>query len=187
MTATFTRAEAIEFDTIEAMDVIASPIRLQLLDRFREPATVKEVADRMGVPVTRLYHHVNQLVDHGFLTLVEERPKGAMTERVFCAAAKTFRPSKQFLDTYGIEGLVEIGKLSFRTAEALFASALQDSPGLAEEDGRLAIGFARLHLTEAQLANLVEDVNELITRYAEQPDGDVEVSLMSAVFPMEAS
>ena len=187
MTETFTRAEAIEFDTIEAMDVIASPVRLQLLDRFREPATVKEVADRMGVPVTRLYHHVNQMVDHGFLALVEERPKGAMTERVFCAAAQTFRPSRQFLDTYGIEGLVEIGKLSFRTAEALFTSALQDSPALADDKGRLTIGLARLHLTEEQLAELVEDVNELIGRYADQPDGGVEVTFTSAVFPLEAS
>ncbi len=187
MTDTFTRDETIEFDTIEAMDVIASPIRLRLLDRFREPATVKQVAERMGVPVTRLYHHVNQLVDHGFLVLVEERPKGAMVERVFCAAAKTFRPSRRFLDTYGIDGLVEISKLSFRTAEAEFVTALQDAPELGEDSGRLAIGLARLHLSEEQLLELVQTVNSLIRSYADEPDGDIEVSFMTAVFPLGAS
>ncbi len=173
----------LEFDTLEALDTLMSPLRLRLLSCFREPATVREAADRMDVQVTRLYRHVNRLVDHGFLIVSEERPKAKTVEKLYRTAGKNIRPSAAFLEQYGTEGTAELLRLGFRTVEADVVAAALVDPSIDPSGERSTFGFTRLYLDEARLRELVEAVEALFHRFDER-SGDIEVSFMGSVIPL---
>lgn len=67
-----------------------SPIRRQLLERFRTPASASQVAEALGLPRQRVGHHVRALEAAGLLELVEERPRRGCTERILRARADAF-------------------------------------------------------------------------------------------------
>ena len=180
----YERREVFEFDTIEALDVLVSPLRLHLLDCFAEPATVKQAAERIGVQVTRLYHHVNRLVDHGFVVVVAERPKGKTVERVYGAAARSIRPSPSFFDRYGTDGNAELMRLSFRTVESEVVASAESDPSLHPSGERSDLSVSRLHLSESDLRELVRDVKDLRDRYRSKKRGEIEVSFFTSVIPL---
>jgi DNA-binding MarR family transcriptional regulator len=172
-----------EFDTLEDLDTLMSPFRLRLLSYFRDPSTVKEAANRMGVQATRLYRHVNRLAGHGFLVITEERPTARTVERVYQTAGRNVRPSASFLERYGTDGTAELLRLGFRTVEADAVGAAKADPSIDPSGDMSVFGFTRLSLDEAELRELVEAVNALFRRFAER-SGDIEVSFMGSVIPL---
>ncbi len=160
-----------------------SPLRLRLLSCFRDPTTVKEAALQMDVQVTRLYRHVNRLVDHGFLVIVEERAKARTVEKVYQTAGKNVRPSASFLQRYGTEGTAELLRLGFRTVEGDVVAAARLDPSIDPSGDRSVFGFTRLYLDEATLRDLVREIDALFHRFDER-SGDIEVSFMSSVIPL---
>lgn len=169
------------FDTLEQLDVLSAPFRVQILDVFARPSTVKEAADRLAVPVTRLYYHVNLLLDHGFLEVVEEREVGSLVERKFAVTADSFRPSEQFLDRYGAEGRLEGIKLLFRSAEAGIESAAANGLLDVIDGERSTLSFSQFRLTPERRREFVSKLNELLTEYSDR-EGEPMWSLV-AVLP----
>jgi DNA-binding transcriptional ArsR family regulator len=186
----YTPPEVLEFDDLATMDALSNPIRLKLLDVLSEPATVKEAAESLDVPVTRLYHHVNQMLEHGLLVVVEERPKGAMTERVFGVGGRAIRPSAVFRERYGPEGQAEVIRLAFRMAEAEMTThavtADPDEGPLADQpDGRRgSIALSSLRLDPSDLASLIEDMQALLDRYGDRK-GSMSVGFFHAIYPRD--
>ena len=175
--------DALELDTLEQFDVLMSPQRLRLAEMLAVPKTAKEVAEELGVPVTRLYYHLNALAEHGLIRVVEERPKGALVERVFQVAGKAIRPSKAFLETYGAEGLVEVSALAFRHAESRFLAAVREGHVRFERDipeRETTIGLSAMHLTRERLSELVERVEALHDEFTKD-EGELSVSFFQAV------
>jgi len=60
-------------DNLEGFRVIDNPLRQRILHVARHPKSVKDMADALGVPVTRLYYHVNMLEGADFLHVTEVR------------------------------------------------------------------------------------------------------------------
>ncbi len=183
MAAPYRQRAVLEFDTLEELDTLMSPLRLRLLSCFRDPATVKDAAAAMDVQVTRLYRHVNRLVDHGFLVVTEERPTAKTVEKVYQTAGKNIRPSASFLEAYGTEGTAELLRLGFRTVEAEVVGAARVDPSIDPSGDRSVFGFTRLYLDESHLRELVAEVDALFRRFDER-SGDVEVSFMGSVIPL---
>lgn len=76
------------------MRALAHPLRLRILELFAEqPRTTKQVAELLGQPPTRLYHHVAALERAGLLRLTETRKKRGTLERWYEAVARTFGTS----------------------------------------------------------------------------------------------
>jgi DNA-binding transcriptional ArsR family regulator len=67
-----------------------SPLRRQLLERLRRPASASQVAAEMDLPRQRVGHHVRALEAAGLLELVEERPRRGCTERILRSRADAF-------------------------------------------------------------------------------------------------
>ena len=68
---------------------LAHPLRLRLMELFAEtPRTTKQVADLLGEPPTRLYHHVAALERAGLLHLKETRRNRGTTEKWFEATSR---------------------------------------------------------------------------------------------------
>lgn len=66
------------------------PLRRQLLEELREPASATELAARLGLPRQRLNYHVRALERAGLVELVAERQRRGCTERVLRASADAF-------------------------------------------------------------------------------------------------
>ena len=76
---------------VAALRALAHPLRLRIIEVFAEaPRTTKQVADLLGQPPTRLYHHVAALERAGLLRLKETRKNRGTVEKWFEATARTF-------------------------------------------------------------------------------------------------
>src|SRR6476659_1388618 len=67
---------------IADLRALAHPLRLRMMELFAESAkTTKQVAELLGEPPTRLYHHVAALERAGLLVLKETRPNRGVVEK----------------------------------------------------------------------------------------------------------
>lgn len=77
----------------EAFKVLYEPARFQIVRLLDEPMTAKEISEAVDRPLTSLYYHLNLLVEHGLISVVEERASGRAVERVFRRTADAFSAS----------------------------------------------------------------------------------------------
>src|ERR1044071_8728746 len=68
---------------------LAHPLRLRMMELFAEsPKTTKQVADLLGQPPTRLYHHVAALERARLLVLKEKRKNRGTVEKWYAGVAQ---------------------------------------------------------------------------------------------------
>ena len=69
---------------VETLKALSDPLRLRIVEamvtRVEEPWTVKELSTLLGVPQTRLYHHVDLLLERGLIRPVERRVVSGIIE-----------------------------------------------------------------------------------------------------------
>jgi DNA-binding transcriptional ArsR family regulator len=83
---------------LEALKVIADPLRIQLLDSLSlEPLTVKELADRHGLAASKLYYHIKLLEEHGIIQVVATRIVSGIIEKQNRATAENLEINKYLL------------------------------------------------------------------------------------------
>src|SRR5215217_5858844 len=76
--------------TVADLRALAHPLRLRILELFAEgPKTTKRVAELLGEPPTRLYHHVAALERSGLLKLKETRKNRGTVEKWYEAMSRT--------------------------------------------------------------------------------------------------
>lgn len=86
--------ETYVFHTTEALKALADPLRLRFLILLADgPSTVKEAAEALGVPPTRLYYHVKILERYGLIHVAGRRMVSGIEERTYRARAKTWTMS----------------------------------------------------------------------------------------------
>src|SRR5438093_279783 len=70
--------------SVAQLRALAHPLRLRVLELFAErPRTTMQVAELLGQPPTRLYHHVNALERAGLIRVRERRPNRGTVEKWF--------------------------------------------------------------------------------------------------------
>ena len=77
---------------------LKSPTRIRILKLCSEPLSVRQIAELLEVPATRLYYHVNLLEDAGFLQVVHTRKSGARIEKLYRVAGETITPGPELVD-----------------------------------------------------------------------------------------
>ena len=81
---------------VAALKAMADPLRMQITLELGEQAlTVKQVAERLDVPVTRLYYHFKILERAGLIRVVETRLVSGIEERQYQAVATNFGPDPE--------------------------------------------------------------------------------------------
>src|ERR1043165_9400136 len=75
----------------ETLKALSDPLRLRILEtmvtRAAEPWSVKELATAMGVPQTRLYHHIDLLVERDLIRAAAQRVVSGIIETRYRIAA----------------------------------------------------------------------------------------------------
>ncbi len=86
---------------IETLKALSDPLRLRILEtmvaRPEAAWSVKELATALDVPQTRLYHHVELLVERDLVRLASQRVVSGIIESRYRVAALSFRLDRRFL------------------------------------------------------------------------------------------
>ncbi len=179
----FRPAEVFPIDDLETLQLITNEPRIEILELLRKPASVAQLAERMGVPRTRLYHHINTLEEIGAIAVVDERRAGAMTEKIYQVAAKTYQPSEKFLETATPKeqatGIID--SLFSITRTDLVRAVEQERVDLAEDERQRRLTLSRrvYSLTPARTTELVSRVEAILEEF--QDDEETEDTTPFAV------
>jgi len=86
---------------VETLKALSDPLRLRILEtmvaRQSTDWSVKELAVALDVPQTRLYHHVELLLERDLLRLASQRLVSGIIESRYRVAALSFRLDSQLL------------------------------------------------------------------------------------------
>src|SRR3954447_7360341 len=75
---------------VAELRALAHPLRLRIMELFAEgPRTTKQVAELLGQPPTRLYHHVAALERAGLIRLKETRKNRGTVEKWYESISRT--------------------------------------------------------------------------------------------------
>jgi DNA-binding transcriptional ArsR family regulator len=158
----------------EHFDLLSDSTRLEIIELLLSPRSVADLAERMGVPRTRLYHHVNLMEDAGMIRVVETRPAGAQQEKVYQVAAYSFQPSKEYLRrAVPRDQARAIITSIFAATEADFVRSVEEGLVTLEDrkDARtILIRRGLMMVDAARLDEFIGELEALYARYDNSPD-----------------
>ena len=182
-------AEMLELSDIATLREVTHPIRGTILRRLRHPHTVAEVAAAMNVPVTRLYHHVNQLVKAGLIRVVATRQVAAVTERRYQVVARSFRLSAEVVEGLDRTELAQAMGSMFDVAKLGLHRFVEstDHDAIPEATERSLLALSELQLTRDELGELIGHLSALCddfrNRATDPRPGTEPITLVLAAFP----
>lgn len=109
-----------------------SPLRRQLLDRLRNPASATQLAAELELPRQKVNYHLRVLEQAGLIELVEERQRRGCLERILRASAGAFVVDPSVMspteltaieDRYAAEHLVATASSTVREVARMQAAA----------------------------------------------------------------
>ena len=166
---------------VETLKALSDPTRVKILEvmvQRRSPAwSVKEIAAALGVPQTRLYHHVELLLAQDLVRAVEQRVVSGIIETRYLPAARSFQLDRALFAGEGAEGLAVLHETMaavFDTARAEVERAIRAGAG-ATDDGdearRLLVTRGLAQLTPARAADLRRRLQALSDEFGGDGDG----------------
>jgi DNA-binding transcriptional ArsR family regulator len=163
-------------DTAERLKAMADPIRLQFLSEILDrPRTVKEVAEALEVPPTRLYYHLRILEGSGLIEVANRRMVSGIEERSYRAVAENLSLSANL----AASSLYETGALRalFDFIRSEIEVALQAHPDASMEDPDSplkALAMTELELVPGDLPRFMRDFEKLLSKYggSAPPEGN---------------
>ena len=178
----------LEIRTPSQWEAITSPLRAELIELLgaRDPASVGELAEALGRPADRLYHHVHLLEEAGLIEVAGHRPTQRRPEALYRLVANDFRLG----DPDGplpADELKRLQRTHGRRAERVFAEAV-DAQAFrwGEEPRRAHMRSDTAHLSKDDLAAVQEHlaaVREIFARARPSTEGDL-VSLTVTMAPV---
>jgi DNA-binding transcriptional ArsR family regulator len=162
--------ESFKITDIESLKAITHPMRLQLLERLKQPQTVKELAAALDTPPTRLYYHVNLLEEKGFIQVVDTQIVSGIIEKQYQAVARQYQIDDNLLSTTSDdEGQVDALLSSFFTmAQREFQQSVRAGLVNLKEKGQPHKGSllrANLHLSKEQARAFYDRFDTLLKEY----------------------
>lgn len=97
MTDEYPLEEEFIIEDVETLKMISDPLRLQIIRNLEKPHTVKDLAERLDTPATKLYYHVNQLEKHDIIRVVDTRLVSGIVEKHYQVTAKSYHVSQSLL------------------------------------------------------------------------------------------
>jgi DNA-binding transcriptional ArsR family regulator len=143
----------------------ADPLRLRIIHILLERrATNQQVADALGEPPAKVFHHVRFLLNLGLIRLVDTRINGKNVEKFYRAVARSFivRPDADLLPETQVAAL-GAGLDGLRRDVLESAAAWDDDPP--------RVLRRQAHLAPAQLEAFETRLRSLIQEYWVETEG----------------
>ena len=178
----------------ETLRAIGDPTRVRMLETMvqrLDPAwSVKELAVALGVPQTRLYHHVELLLTHGLIRAVERRVVSGIIETRYRVGALSFQLDRRMFEGEDApreilhDTLIAVFDTARDEVEAAIASGvIGKGPGASEDRLLVTKGLARL--TPVRAAELHRRLRALEAEFGndDPTEGDEPWGFVLAIYP----
>ena len=161
---------------LDQLRALAHPLRLRMMELFAEgPRTTKQVAQQLGEPPTKLYHHANALERAGLLKLSRTRPNRGAVEKWYEASGSLIsgrqatgsRPMQQAISGLAAVALEQAG----REVEL----ALRTAPG-----GRPLVMRVTVNANEKRIAAIRKRLLQLLTELRDSGSGEKRLAARDA-------
>jgi len=164
--------------TIDEIKAVNDPYRAEILGTFNrigEPATVKQVADKMGEVPAKVHYHVKKLQKVGILELVRTQEINGIVAKFYSPVADAFQikaknMNQSTLDTFKtqiektIHNTYEMSKevviKEIRKARVEDLDNEQNEGGDEDKDLDAMLGILSLTLSEEEALELKEFINK---------------------------
>ena len=166
----------------EALQVLGNPLRVQILEALREPASAAAVARQIGQPRQKVNYHLKELEGAGLVRQIRERRVGNFVESIFQSIARSFLVSPEVawsdprrIETlkrqHSLRTLVVLGKRLQRDAAVLVDRAAFRGEEIASASVTAEVSFASEAEREAFLDEYLKTTAELLKRHGKK-EGD---------------
>jgi len=173
-----------------ALRALASPARLEIVSALQlgQPATVDEIAGRLGRDPRALYHHLRPLLATGLVVEAGERPSATRPARLFALPATRFELDHGDRSQRARAARSRIAEVLLRRALRLHAAALQrEDIALTGPRRELVLGHRVARLTPRGLERVGAKLRELLEALGEEhDDGGVPFALTVHLAPASA-
>lgn len=162
--------------TAQQVKAIADPLRARILGIIQhQPATAKQLSDRLGVAPGSVGHHLQILEAAGLAQVVARRLVHGIVAKYYTRTARifTYEVPHEVLgeSSLGLELLAQAG------------SELAEALGTTGESACLSVGFPHLRLAPEQARTYQERLEALVNDFInEPPDPDGQVYGLSFLF-----
>lgn len=158
---------------------LLNPLRLQILERLREPDSASGLSRLMKMPRQKLNYHLRELEKYGLIEPVEERKRGNCVERIVRATARHYLISPEALGNLATDPAQIQDRFSSTYLVAVAARAIRDLAALREQAEKAGKKLATFTLeTEVKFASATEQhafseelanaVAKLVTKYHDE-------------------
>ena len=163
----------------EALQVLGHPLRVQILESLREPASAAAVARRIGQPRQKVNYHLKELEQAELVEQLRERRVGNFVESIYRAVARSFLVSPEVawsdprrLETlrqqHSLQTLVALGERLQRDAAVLVDRAAFEGEEIASASVEAEARFASEAEREAFLDEYLRATAELLDKYGKK-------------------
>ncbi|GAB4579251.1 MAG: hypothetical protein Fur0022_19890 [Anaerolineales bacterium] len=156
---------------LETLKVVSDPLRMRIMDRIGlanqlgELRTVKQLADEVGTPASKLYYHINMLEKHGLIKVADTQIVSGIIEKHYQVTAYSITIDRELLSG-GVskdEKTAAVMSLLDSTLDAVRADMIRLVKGIMEDEtikakfsskrGQITRENARLSPAQAEAFN----------------------------------
>jgi DNA-binding transcriptional ArsR family regulator len=173
---------AVPIRSLETLRVLVDGQRHQIVTLLMEEAlTAKELAERLGIGRTRLYYHLDLLLKHELIRIVETRVVSGIQERRYRAVARTYRVDRDFLGAQ-VSGAEIAGAQS-----GIIDAVAADLRTLAADDPDMLVNRTFLHLNDAHRRELRTELQAVLDRYRDSDTNGRDFEFSMTLFALKES
>lgn len=143
---------------------MASSPRLAILQRLDidGQATARELGERLGRPVTALYHHLERLEEAGLVQVVERRSTSRRPEAVYAVVSRQLSSADALRTPEGRRNLIKVASSAVSAGLRTFAAAAGQAAARFEGSQRnCAVRHLSFRADDARLARINALIGEL--------------------------
>jgi DNA-binding transcriptional ArsR family regulator len=163
----------------EALQALAHPVRVRVLEALREPASAAAAARAVGQPRQNVNYHLKELERAGLVRKVGERRNGNFIEALYQAIAPTIvispraawgdpRRVEALREQMSLEHLVLTGERLSRDAAALLDRAAFDGEEIASAAVEAEVQFDSEDARAAFMREYLKAVGPLLRKYGQK-------------------
>lgn len=174
--------EVVELITDEQIKAITEPYKIKILLAFEsidKPATVKQVADSMKEPPSKLYYHVKKMVEAGILELHHTEEINGILAKYYQPTAKTYdiAPNKSLKErkTYITDRTNILLSGCYNNLKSVIIGNLENIQESGENSCKYpcSISSSDMYLTDDEAKDFRNKLEKFMKEHSKRKNGDV--------------
>ena len=186
--------EMYSISSLDQMRAIADDLRIRIFDRLtRQPMTVTQLGDALGVAPAKAHYHVRELERVGLVKLVETREKSGILEKYYRAVARDIAVSPGLLRglspddmASAIGQFLDFAARGFLRAVAHEVRVARDQPDGMTAHSPLGLSGASIWMTDEEARQLALTIADAARPYIAPRGvaGERERMLIQLLYPI---